>query len=804
MRDRSIAVKILVAVLLCASVVVGGAAAVDATSQAPAQLSFTGDTGSGTVFTATAGLNTTNTSEQPSGENETTPQNDSDLEGQENTTDEQTVANTTESENNTTTTQTTESNTSTQPSQTEPQNTTTAEATTKASSASAIGTRLQQQLAETETQQSSGPATADTAGTATPPETTIEFYIKPNRSTAAAAAIEARGGTVSHSFDRLIRADVPIPAVERIVANDTVRFARKPAKPVPTEVESEGVGLTNADELHSSGIKGDGVTVAVFDTKFNPDNPEISDQVVAQWGDSSGYSSETDLHGTASAEVVADMAPEANLILVPMYADDFDIYDALDKVGSTDRDIDVITMSLGYTPNEPLDGSDPLSQSISDTIQKESISWSNSAGNDAVNHWNGTYEDDGSEYMEFSPSIGSEFEFEGADEPVYVNWNAWDESDQNQEGYIVEIVDENGDVVESFNKSLPYVRIPGDLINNGYAMKIKKTSASKNHRFDILAWDQHRLKYTTPESSISRPATSPNVITVAAVDTDNNLASYSSRGPTRDGRQGIDVAATTAVSNSVYNDLPGYGSYTGTSAAAPHVGGALALLNQDAPDAPPGAIRNALESSATGISDRSVSQPSNTKIGHGYIDVQAAANVLDGELDLPGEGTEANPYEISTVTELQRITNARRAHYELTNDIDASATEGWNNSKGFDPIGTLQGSNWPFTGSFDGNGHTITDLSINRSAESDVGLFGFVADGAEISNVSMHDVNVSGGDNVGAMVGVQGSDVKISAVTVINGNVTGSENSGGIVGDQIFLFRSSRLVLVCFLKSAIW
>ena len=151
MRDRSIAVKILVAALLCASVVVGGAAAVDGTSQAPAQLSFAGDAGSETIFTTTAGLNTTNTSEQPGGENETTPQNDSDLEGQENTTDEQTVANTTESENNTTTTQTTESNTSTQPSQTEPQNTTTAEATTKASSASAIGTRLQQQIAETVT-----------------------------------------------------------------------------------------------------------------------------------------------------------------------------------------------------------------------------------------------------------------------------------------------------------------------------------------------------------------------------------------------------------------------------------------------------------------------------------------------------------------------------------------------------------------------------------------------------------------------------------------------------------------------------
>ena len=56
-------------------------------------------------------------------------------------------------------------------------------------------------------------------------------------------------------------------------------------------------------------------------------------------------------------------------------------------------------------------------------------------------------------------------------------------------------------------------------------------------------------------------------------------------------------------------------------------------------------------------------------------------------------------------------------HYALGTDIDASATSGWNAGAGFLPVGI-------FGGVFEGLGHTISNLTIDRPATNFVGLFG--------------------------------------------------------------------------------
>ena len=70
---------------------------------------------------------------------------------------------------------------------------------------------------------------------------------------------------------------------------------------------------------------------------------------------------------------------------------------------------------------------------------------------------------------------------------------------------------------------------------------------------------------------------------------------------------------------------------------------------------------------------------------------------------MTGSGTEADPYIIYNVTDLQAMNDHLGAYYELGNDIDASATSGWNGGDGFVPVGK-------FTGHFDGNSHKITIL----------------------------------------------------------------------------------------------
>jgi hypothetical protein len=156
---------------------------------------------------------------------------------------------------------------------------------------------------------------------------------------------------------------------------------------------------------------------------------------------------------------------------------------------------------------------------------------------------------------------------------------------------------------------------------------------------------------------------------------------------------------------------------------------------------------------------------------------------VEGEVDidpsdLPGDGTESNPYEISNVSELQAMEDDLDANYELVSDIDASQTAQFNDGRGFDPVGgTL-----PFTGSFEGNDHTITGLTINRPDESNVGLFGSsegTVPNVTVTNVTLTGVTVTGDRNVGGLVGDNGGAIQTATAS---GNVTGRLSVGGLVG----------------------
>ena len=138
-----------------------------------------------------------------------------------------------------------------------------------------------------------------------------------------------------------------------------------------------------------------------------------------------------------------------------------------------------------------------------------------------------------------------------------------------------------------------------------------------------------------------------------------------------------------------------------------------------------------------------------------------------------GDGTIGNPYQISNIYELQDMNSDVTDHYSLINDIDASATSFW--AGGFDPVGAAID---PFSGTLDGQGFNITDMVIDRPAENEVGLFGFIL--GEVSNLTLVNSNVTGTSYVGSIVGW--NDGAITNVTN-HGDVTGSgQNVGGIAG----------------------
>ncbi len=140
-----------------------------------------------------------------------------------------------------------------------------------------------------------------------------------------------------------------------------------------------------------------------------------------------------------------------------------------------------------------------------------------------------------------------------------------------------------------------------------------------------------------------------------------------------------------------------------------------------------------------------------------------------------GSGTEADPYIITNVDQLQEMSDNTGAYYELGNDIDAAETADWNGGEGFEPI------DGPFSGTLDGKEYTITELTIDRPELAPVSLFTSLDLGGEISNLGVENVNFTGNGGVGGIVGVNQGTITDSYAT---GEITSTTPAvGGLVGN---------------------
>jgi hypothetical protein len=147
-----------------------------------------------------------------------------------------------------------------------------------------------------------------------------------------------------------------------------------------------------------------------------------------------------------------------------------------------------------------------------------------------------------------------------------------------------------------------------------------------------------------------------------------------------------------------------------------------------------------------------------------------------------GAGTIGNPYLIASFANLLWISENNSSwnkQYIQTADIDASVTSNpcFNSGLGWNPIGN---NSRLFSGDYDGQGHTISGIYINRPTQNEVGLFGSAQFGT-ISNTGLTNVNVSGRDNVGGLVGYNsGNSMIINCYSL--GSVSGRISVGGLAG----------------------
>ncbi len=160
-----------------------------------------------------------------------------------------------------------------------------------------------------------------------------------------------------------------------------------------------------------------------------------------------------------------------------------------------------------------------------------------------------------------------------------------------------------------------------------------------------------------------------------------------------------------------------------------------------------------------------------------------------------GDGSADNPYEINSLENLYWITadndivpdpeQSERLgyHYVQTADIDASETADWFEGAGWLPIGDNSTGNSAsrFRGSYDGDYHTISNLFINRPVEDMIGLFGFATQPL-ITNLGLTDVDITGNDQVGGLVGVLHHITGVVEDCFTTGSVSGNFETGGLTG----------------------
>ena len=165
---------------------------------------------------------------------------------------------------------------------------------------------------------------------------------------------------------------------------------------------------------------------------------------------------------------------------------------------------------------------------------------------------------------------------------------------------------------------------------------------------------------------------------------------------------------------------------------------------------------------------------------------------LIGVNAFPIKAHAAGVIEINDCLELQQIginnDYPLASDYVLGNNIDCSdsnpSAPNYNiaqwDSSGFVPIGSYVNR---FSGNFDGNNFTISNLFINRPGTYNVGLFGVIDEGATVTNLNLTDVNITGRGDVGALAGgLVGHVENINATGTVNGS---DNNVGGLVGQHV-------------------
>lgn len=474
------------------------------------------------------------------------------------------------------------------------------------------------------------------------------------------------GYTGNHAFNR-VQVFMPAGKIKELAEWEEIRLIKLPTPPgkMGGNVRSEGLSIGNINNWHDRGLTGNGVRVGILDGGFSgyysligSELPEDTSAVYTS-SNSDFYSTE---HGTACAEIIHDVAPDAALYLVNAGDMDVDYTSAVNWL--KEQHIDIISSSYGlnllYTCKlmyELLNSSyfsvdywsfqaeelSRLEEQINHTVThtvNSGVTWSQAANNNARQRWKGVFHDidnddvhnftNGSNYNELI--LPSDFQY-GREVYVVMMWG--DDSDYiTNDDYDLKIVNEYGYTVAS--SLMDQYDIPlgmeackfTPISGRKYYVKIERYWATIQEIMILVGTDTFaKLHDFSPQKTVllGTPCANPDVITVGAVPyySPYIIEDFSGQGPGEDGTIKPDLVAPDAVSTVSYDD-----PFYGTSAAAPHVAGVSALVKQKYPLYSPQQIRSYLASNALDLG----AQGKDNVYGSGLVQLPGINNIVSSRV----------------------------------------------------------------------------------------------------------------------------------------------------------------------------
>ena len=407
-------------------------------------------------------------------------------------------------------------------------------------------------------------------------------------------------------IEKSAESENPAGWLEKISGLEHVIHIRLPIPPSQQagDTELESLPNLNIDVWQEAGFTGEGIKIAVIDFGFYTYSDQMgndlpADLIAKSFVDGRPEVGQTsNAHGTACAEIVHDIAPDAQMYLVEAYSQ-AETTQAVDWL--IEQGVDVISYSITWFAS-PMDGTGYITEYVNDTVSK-GVVWVTSAGNNAPRHYRGKfYDPDGDGIHNFSEDSELLSYYAYGDTNIVLNWDDWVNSDQDYDLYIY---DADGNVLASSEniqddpEDGAYEIISYEFeegVDYYFAFYAKKATRAVTFNFFPMSGE---LSDSMVDYSVTSPGDAEDAFTVAAVNwEDDALESYSSRGPTLDGRLKPDISGPANVSVASY-DSP----FNGTSAAAPHVAGAAALVRQAYPEYTPQEVMDFLSGRAIDLGD---------------------------------------------------------------------------------------------------------------------------------------------------------------------------------------------------------